>query len=107
MNGTNQAKELKTISTLFSKGILAGRESKNFCYMVSAALCGYLKFCGYNCHLQKGDIKISKNVVLEHYWIKMNDGNIVDATADQYNNATRKMPRVYVGNKPVWYKEEE
>jgi hypothetical protein len=90
---------LRKIVVEFRKGLLEDRQSKNWCYMVSAPLCGYLQFCGYECTLQEG--KIGK---YHHFWINL-DGIIIDATADQFKKPDgTDMPAIYIGVKPEWYK---
>lgn len=77
----------------FRNGVLGDRPSDLMCGVVSYPLEGYLNFLGIKCHVVRGPEG-------EHYWIELEDGRIIDATADQYNSEFRKMPKVYIGPKP-------
>ena len=56
----------------------------------------YLEICGYQCALTKGYVG-----KMEHYWITLPDGRIVDPTSDQFSE---DMPEIYIGVKPNHYK---
>jgi len=40
---------------------------------------------------------------LQHFWIELSDGRIVDPTADQFNDEGYEMPQIYLGIKPRRY----
>jgi hypothetical protein len=40
-----------------------------------------------------------------HWWIKLSDGRIVDATADQFFVSKKRLPKVIVGPMPEFYRE--
>ena len=92
-------KKLKRIVTEFRKGLLNSRHSDMMCFAMSSALAGYLNFCGYKCELTCGHV-----YKCEHYWITLDGGMIIDATADQFNEPDgSSMLGVYIGVKPSWY----
>lgn len=96
-------RNLLRLVTEFRKGILARRRSNGFCWAVSGALEGYLRFLGHDCQLSEGWIGD-----YSHFWITLSDGRIIDPTADQFKTPTgRKMPKVYIGAKPKWYRSEK
>ena len=96
-------KELRSIVSEFSAGILDGNEPDGRCFMVCSALAGYLSFMfkGYaKCPIIKGSVGDC-----EHFWIEWY-GEIIDPTANQFKRPNeRSMPKVYIGKKPEWYKE--
>jgi len=55
---------------------------------------------GYETTLIEGDFGLTN-----HYWLRLTDGRIVDPTADQFSRPDRRMPKIYIGPKPEWYKE--
>lgn len=92
---------LRRLVTGFRRGILARRRSNGYCWAVSASLEGYLSFLGHDCELTEGRIGD-----YAHFWITLSDGRIVDPTADQFATPKGvKMPKVYIGAKPRWYRE--
>lgn len=91
--------KLIKIAKDFRDGLLDEKKSNGMCYMVCAALAGYLNFEGYHTELMNGEIEGS-----EHYWIVIDGGIIIDPTADQFTKPDGSdMPPVYVGEKPSWY----
>lgn len=96
------ARILKSICLSHRDGILDGRQSKSMCYAVSASLQGFLAFfCKIETELVEGDVGRGIN----HYWLRLPDGRIIDATADQFSTPSRPMPKVYIGELPEWYRE--
>lgn len=93
---------LKTV-TEFRKGILDKRPSDGMCFAVCAPLRGFLSMCGTETAMVQGDF----DGYINHVWLKLADGRIIDPTADQLMNLLgRSMPPVYVGPKPAWYPDE-
>ena len=44
------------------------------------------------------------NSIWDHVWLKLEDGRILDPTADQFTNMDGSaMPAVFLGKKPDWY----
>lgn len=96
-SGRMSDKDLVQLATEFRQGILGERTSYLMCFAVSAPLQSYLSgVFGIAAELVKGDCRH-----VEHYWLRLPDGRILDATADQF---ARNMPPVYLGNKPRHYK---
>lgn len=94
--------EIKKAAQGFTRGILYDRESLNMCWVVCLPLQGYLSFCGVETKVIEGNIKIN-NEDYHHYWIQLQDGRIIDPTANQFNELGQKMPKVYFGNMPDNY----
>lgn len=92
--------ELQHIVTEFREGILDGRSSVRMCLAVCAALEGYLRFCGIETHAVAGTIQFD-NYEQEHFWLEMENGAIIDPTADQFEGLN--MPPVYIGSLPERY----
>ncbi len=86
----------------FSNGIIGRGKSTGMCFMVCVALQGYLEFAGYPCRLIKGEI----DGEVEHYWLELPDGKIIDPTTDQFNYRfkNKRLSRPYIGARPRWYK---
>ena len=84
----------------FRQGILQGRPSSLMCLMVCAPLEGYLRaVSGVETHAASGWID-----GMEHFWLEMEDGRIIDPTADQFAKPNGEpMPPVYIGEIPAWY----
>jgi len=98
-------KELLKITSQFTKGILGKHQSSSMCFAVSAPLQGFLSVCGFETQLIEGEIEVSKNELWNHFWLKLPDGRILDATANQFRTPDNKeMPKIYLGEKPNWYK---
>lgn len=69
------------------------------CFMMSAALEGYLNFTHFPCRMVEGACLGN-----HHWWIELEDGTVVDATASQFSHANgRPLPEVYVGSRREWY----
>jgi hypothetical protein len=94
--------QLKRVCKDFRDGILNGRPPNMFCFMVCAALQGYLAASGIETKLIEGEIDLSHELVAQHFWLERNDGAIIDPTSDQF--ATLKLPAVYMGIKPEFYR---
>lgn len=39
-----------------------------------------------------------------HVWIELADGSTLDATADQFSKRGRRLPKVYIGPRPAFYR---
>lgn len=87
----------------FRDGILEGRPSDRACYMVCAPLEGLLKFEGVKCRLAEGVVGD-----INHVWLVLRDGRVLDPTADQFNTTRVTLPPVYLGPPlPMLHKEQE
>jgi hypothetical protein len=101
--------KLHGIALGFRRGILGKRSSDMMCYAICAPLQGYLRMIGHDTEIVKGRLKPTKRVewLIDHYWLKLPDGRILDPTADQFNAPDGgQMPKVYIGEKPEWYVEQ-
>jgi hypothetical protein len=97
--------------------------SDDLCFLMCAALQPCLEMMGYPCFINQGNFSLSKDFVsrienderrtllqdqdctVNHYWIELNDGTLVDPTADQLSRLYNlpALPLYYVGEKPDWY----
>ena len=93
-------RELCKIASGVRRGILGKQSSDRMCLAVCLPLQGYLSFfCRLETELVEGDFDH-----INHYWLKLPDGRILDPTADQFSTPERPMPKVYLGPLPDWYK---
>ena len=86
--------ELMRITKDFRDGILRGRPSVMMCAAVSWALEGFLNsIYDLNCKSVEGDLGHCN-----HVWIELQDGRVLDPTADQFNEMFRHdFAEVYLG----------
>ena len=91
-------KQLTSTALAFREGVIENKLSANWCYAISAPLEGYLNFIGVDCKLSVGYIG-----EIEHFWLTLSDGRILDPTADQFGE---EMPKVYLGQIPANYKQD-
>lgn len=93
--------DLKQIVSEFRDGILDGGGSAFMCIAVCAPLEGYLRVChGIETHAVAGTIDLGR-YNMEHFWLEMDDGTVIDPTADQFEELG--LPPVYVGPRPDAY----
>jgi hypothetical protein len=91
---------LKNIVRDFTKGLLDGKPSARMCLAVCMPLASFLRIYGYRGVVTEGTVN-----GLEHFWITLPDGTILDPTASQFSKPDGSpMPKIYVGLKPEWYK---
>lgn len=96
-------KRLLQICGQFRKGVLGNGRSNGKCFMINAPLSTYLRFIKVDNKLIEGFVTVLDRIT-NHYWILLSDGRIIDAAADQFNDARKKeMPKVYLGERPDWY----
>jgi hypothetical protein len=84
--------ELIDVATNFRREIVANDSSRK-CAMVSWPLEGFLSAMGVECQCESVDF-----MEINHVFIRLSDGRILDATADQFGLAPvylGKMPRKY------------
>lgn len=98
-------KEIKYQAREFTKGLL-GRKfgSAGNCAQVSMWLQGYLgSICQLETELMNAQV-IQNGEEVNHYFLQMSDGRIIDATASQFNFPDGKqMPKLYFGSVPDFY----
>lgn len=102
-------RQLKQTAIGFRRGILGKRSSDLMCFAVCAPLQGYLSMLGVETVLVKGVFHKSaaESVHMEHYWLRLPDGRILDPTADQFTgDEGQPMPKVYIGALPDGYEEQ-
>ncbi|MGF1612143.1 MAG: hypothetical protein ACFCUQ_22310 [Kiloniellales bacterium] len=76
---------------------LARYPPRGMCFMVANPLAGLLRFYGMETRLVEGNIEIQGHTV-NHFWIALPDGRVLDPTADQFNGAgLGDWPRIYLG----------
>lgn len=96
-------KLLKIVKS-FRYGMIGRKGGRLQCYKVCAPLQGYLSMIGIETKLIEGDACYYRYWI-GHYWLEMEDGKIIDPTAEQFATEKRLMPRVYIGVKPRWYRK--
>jgi hypothetical protein len=89
-----RTRKLKAIAREFRAGILGKRSSARMSMVVSAPLAGFLSAVyGVGCAVEELDFGHANHVV-----IRLPDGRILDATADQFG-----LEPVYLGPMPEKY----
>lgn len=77
----------------FREAILQGCSSERMCVAVSAPLHAALRVLDVHTQLVRADLEQG-----EHVFLQLPDGQVLDATADQFNAHSRKpLPGVYLG----------
>lgn len=88
--------DLKRIAESFRSGILGRKRSTDMCFAVCAPLHTLLiSMYDIQTNIVEGQVD-GRN----HFWLELQDGRILDPTADQFDG-----PKVYLGEKPDNYKE--
>ena len=85
-------KELRRCAASFRRGILGKRPSIMMCFAVCAPLQGYLSFLGVETELE--EICVGDG---NHFWLRLNDGRVLDPTADQFADYGGFKGAVYIG----------
>ncbi|MGU3387229.1 hypothetical protein ACLBYG_22155 [Methylobacterium sp. D53M] len=87
-------KQLVRIASEFRKGMLGDNPSTLWCFMICAPLGGMLRaIYGVDAELVEGDLG-----EINHVWLRLADGRVLDPTADQFNEArATPLPPVYLG----------
>lgn len=92
-------RELKRVASEFRKGLLGSDPSDGKCAMVCLPLAGYLEMFGLRVKVVESDFG-----TVNHFWIELENGEILDPTADQFSGKFLKLPKVYVGPVPEIYR---
>jgi hypothetical protein len=80
----------------FRNGILGDRKSSSMmCFMVCAPLATLLELDGIRCRLHESPHLDRPDGIVNHFWIRLADGRVLDPTADQF--AELRLPKVYLG----------
>jgi hypothetical protein len=86
-------RQIVIFAAAFRDGILGDRPSHSMCAAVSWPLATLLNLHGVECEAVEGE-----NGASNHVWIRLADGRVLDATADQYNlPCFKQYPPVYLG----------
>jgi hypothetical protein len=89
---------LHRLVSAFRRGIIGTREPDMMCAAVCWPLQGYLSMLGYETEVVEADFG---NV--NHVWLRLPCGCIIDPTASQFSGPTLKLPKVYIGKEPEIY----
>jgi hypothetical protein len=94
---------LRRFALEFRQGVLGDLDSAFMCGAVCYPLASLLQLQGIEVKVMYGVVS-HVNCYCYHVWLKLPDGRVLDPTADQFCRPNgRRMPRVYLGNKPRWY----
>lgn len=101
-------KKIIRIAKSFRHGLLGRKESDFMCYAVSEPLRRLLKFdYGFETRLVAGEVTVQSKpgrfMTLEHFWLELPDGRILDPTHDQFGYEEK----VYLGDLPKNFKALE
>ena len=89
-------RQIKAACTGMTEGFIAKHESSvGWCAKVSWAVQGYLSFLGVKTTVYESFVGD-----WNHVYLMMDDGTVIDCTADQFNRGRRKNSRIHVG-KPL------
>ena len=92
-------RQLLKITREFRRGILQGACADRMCFAVCAPLQGLLSACGLETELIEADFPF-----MDHVWLKLPDGRILDSTASQFSDPLHRLPAVYLGPLPAVYR---
>ncbi len=92
-------RELKRVALEFRNGLIGKAPSDGRCMMVCWPLHGYLELFGVLSKVIEADFGRTN-----HVWLELENGEILDPTADQFSGEYVKLPKVYVGPLPEIYK---
>ena len=96
--------EIRRYAASFRRGLLGRSSGRKECYKVCAPLQSLLSIDGVETFLIEGEVCYHR-FWIGHYWLRFKNGRILDPTAEQFRTKYRKMPQVYIGIKPIWYRE--
>lgn len=95
---------LLRLANEFILGLLNGDKPNGMCFFASASLQGYLYFYKIETEMQECEVNINADKFWNHYYLKLEDGRILDPTASQFNEELNlNMPLVYLGVLPNHY----
>lgn len=93
-------RELRRICSEFRNGLLGSDSSSGKCAMVCLPLASYLGMFGLSVKIVEVDFGR-----INHFWLELENGEILDPTADQFSGKWLKLPKVYIGPVPEIYKK--
>lgn len=120
--GTMRNKDIHNIALTFRSAILKAKLNREFnisdrmhnfpggCCDDSCDLFAYYLYNAYNIHTKQGNGVYrdnNPNNTTNHAWLIMNDGTIIDITADQFDFFEGYAEGVYVGKEIFFYKRLE
>lgn len=82
--------------------ILNGNTSHTYCYLISSPLQERLRSIGIDTVMINISL-LTPSIYTSHVYLQLEDGRILDATADQFPEA--ELPPVYLGEFPETYKK--
>jgi hypothetical protein len=91
--------ELVEFATEFRKGLLNGDSPSMACGMVCHPLVTLLNMSGVPCSIATTLAIRTKYGTCNHVWIALDDGRVLDPTADQFNDEGLSLPPVYLGRR--------
>lgn len=92
----NDAKLLKFVKG-FRGGIVGRKGSEFMCFAVCAPLVTLLNMSGVKSTMREGAVQFEIGSI-NHFWIELADGRVLDPTADQFNRILMdKLPKIYLG----------
>ena len=88
----------------FREGLLMDKPSNWMCRAVCMPLQTLLGMSGYETQITEGTV-IADEAEIEHTWLTLDDGRVLDPTADQFNEYISEldMPPVFLGPLPSFY----
>lgn len=90
-------KQLIRFAKSFRTGIIGRKAGDYACFMVCAPLAPLLRHSGVKAEMRDGWIALDVGSI-NHYWIELADGRVLDPTAEQFNKRLGlDLPRVYLG----------
>lgn len=101
-------KKLLRITKSFRHGLLGRKDSDFQCFVVSAPLEAFLRHeYKFDTKLISGEVRVQSKpgrfMPLEHFWLELPDGRILDPTHDQFGYDEK----VYLGPLPDNFKPYE
>src|SRR5688572_7000189 len=101
--------ELRKLAWEFRKSMIGRKSGRLRCLTISRPLRDHLHKHKIKCTLIRGAVCYYR-CWIGHFWLELEDGRILDVTAEQFatkawkGQKPRPMPKVFIGRKPRWYK---
>lgn len=98
---------LKAFALSFRNKVIGYSSSEGWCRTVSSSLLPLLAEHGVKGVLEQAEVYKERGnaaSLVSHTFIRLDDGRILDPTADQFRSPTgNQMPKVFLGPIPPWY----